>query len=424
MVQTAVSACRERTGAPPRWGWFVPGRIEVLGKHTDYAGGRSLVAAVPRGFVIVAAPREDGIVSVVDARYRDAVDINPADHDRVYRGWTNYAAVVSRRLARNFPGAPLGATIVLVSDLPRAAGLSSSSALVVGLSLALIERGGLEARPEWQAAIRSRLDLAGYLGAVENGLSFPGLAGSSGVGTHGGSEDHTAILTGRQHHVRAYSYLPVRHLEDAALPEDWCFAVMGSGVRADKAGSVRGPYNRASLATRALGSVWRLRVGGGAATLGEAVVDQPEAAAALARALAAGGGHDGFDQEMLMRRLAHFVAENDRVSAAVRAFASADAPAIGDLAAGSQRDADVLLDNQVPATRALAAAALDSGAFAATSFGAGFGGSVWALVRAGEADDVAARWRAAYARQVPDAGETEAFVTRPGPAALRVFATE
>jgi galactokinase len=373
---------------------------------------------------MVAAPRDDGIVSVVDARWHDAVEIDPGDDERPYRGWTNYAAVVSRRLARNFPGAPLGATIVMISDLPRAAGLSSSSALVVGLSLVLIERGGLETRPEWQAAIRTRLDLAGYLGAVENGLSFPGLAGSSGVGTHGGSEDHTAILTGRPNQVLAYSYLPVQHLGDAALPDDWCFAVMGSGVRADKAGSVRGPYNRASLATRALGSVWRLRVGGEAATLGEAVLDQPDAVAALERAVAAGDGHDGFDREALTRRLAHFVAENSRVSAAVRAFLSADAPAIGELAAASQRDADVLLDNQVPETRALAAAALESGAFAASSFGAGFGGSVWALVRSAEADDAAARWQAAYARQVPDAGETEAFVTRPGPAALRVFPTE
>ncbi|MGH7448520.1 MAG: galactokinase family protein, partial [Longimicrobiales bacterium] len=45
--------------------FFVPGRIEVLGKHTDYAGGRSLLAAVHRGFVVAAAPRPDGAVQVI-----------------------------------------------------------------------------------------------------------------------------------------------------------------------------------------------------------------------------------------------------------------------------------------------------------------------------------------------------------------------
>ncbi len=41
----------------PRHAWWVPGRIEVFGKHTDYAGGRTLVCPVPRGFAVVAAPR-------------------------------------------------------------------------------------------------------------------------------------------------------------------------------------------------------------------------------------------------------------------------------------------------------------------------------------------------------------------------------
>src|SRR6185369_2257727 len=52
-------------------GWFVPGRIEVLGKHTDYAGGRSLLCAVERGFCIVARPRADAVVRIADA----AVDV-------------------------------------------------------------------------------------------------------------------------------------------------------------------------------------------------------------------------------------------------------------------------------------------------------------------------------------------------------------
>src|SRR4051812_15865532 len=54
-------------GAPVR-AWWVPGRLEVFGKHTDYAGGRTLVCAVPRGFAVTASRRADGILNIVDAR--------------------------------------------------------------------------------------------------------------------------------------------------------------------------------------------------------------------------------------------------------------------------------------------------------------------------------------------------------------------
>jgi galactokinase len=421
LVDRAAASFERRAGRPPQWGWFVPGRIEVFGKHTDYAGGRSLVAAVPRGFAVVGAARDDRILTVEDARWRDAVEIDPGDPDRRFKGWTNYAAVVVRRFAGNFPGAPLGADISIASDLPRAAGLSSSSALVVGLALALIRRGGLEARPEWRAAIDNLLDLAGYLGGVENGLSFRSLEGTSGVGTHGGSEDHTAILNGRAGTLRAFAYVPVRHLADAPLPADWRFIVMSSGIRADKAGSVRGQYNRASLATRVLIDIWRER-GGEGVTLGD-LVQRPGSADALDRMLEAGRFGD-FGAGELRQRLRHFESEDARVPAAVAAFRAGDAAALGDLAAASQRDADLLLGNQIEETRELAALARSAGAFAASSFGAGFGGSVWALAPRDAAAEVAARWHRAYSQVYPATADVHSFVTSPSPGATLLFATE
>jgi galactokinase len=337
----AATALARHAGRPARWGWFVPGRIEVFGKHTDYAGGRSLVAAVPRGFAVAASPRDDGIVSVVDARWRDAVDVDPLDDTRTFKGWTNYVAVVARRLADNFRGAPLGADLVIASDLPRAAGLSSSSALVVGLALALIRRAALDAAPAWRASIRSGFDLGGYLGAVENGLTFGGLAGTGGVGTHGGSQDHNAILNGRPGQVSAYAYLPVRHLADAALPADWRFIVLSSGIRADKAGSVRARYNRASLATRALVELGQRlgpapeagASGAGPATLA-AMLTEPGRVEALASLAAA--GHGAFTGEELTRRLRHFVAEDGRVLPAADAVRRRDA-AVGGGGGGPPR---------------------------------------------------------------------------------------
>ena len=109
--------------------WWVPGRLEVFGTHTDYAGGRTLVCALPRGFAVVAHHRRDGMVRVTDARREQDLQLVP--QDEILRadspsqfGWRRYVAVVARRLARNFPGAAFGTDIVIASDLPRAAGMN------------------------------------------------------------------------------------------------------------------------------------------------------------------------------------------------------------------------------------------------------------------------------------------------------------
>src|SRR5512143_3352244 len=127
-----------------RWSLWVPGRIEVLGKHTDYAGGRSLLCATEYGVCLAAAPRTDAQVVVRDLRKRPTVTaaLDPSLAVPA-RGWANYVMTVTRRLSRNFPDARRGADVVLASDLPAASGLSSSSALMVSLFLALAEINGL-----------------------------------------------------------------------------------------------------------------------------------------------------------------------------------------------------------------------------------------------------------------------------------------
>jgi len=419
LAADAAAALRSATGQPPRWGWFAPGRIEVFGKHTDYAGGRSLVAAVPRGFALVGAPRDDGRVRVIDARWHDAIEIDAADRTTEYRGWANYIAVVVRRFAYNFPGAALGADLAIASDLPRAAGVSSSSALVVAVATALTRRAGLDRRDDFRAAIATPLDLAGYLGAVENGLTFKTLASVDGVGTHGGSEDHTAILTCRADRLSAYSYVPVRHVGDVVMPSGWCFVVASSGVHADKAGSARDRYNRASLLTRALVDIWNAASAMPAPTLA-AVCAAPGAEGEL-RQMVTRQRRSEYSADDLLRRLSHFVAEDGRIPDAVAAFRDADAGRLGTMSDGSQRDADELLGNQIPETRTLAALARANGAVAASSFGAGFGGSVWAIVPKADAPGFSNAWVAAYRTACPEATNVEWFVTRPSPAVTEII---
>jgi galactokinase len=236
---------------PPALALFVPGRIEVLGKHTDYAGGRSLLCAVERGFCLVACPRADRRVRIADAATGEdaSFDLNP--DLAVNEGhWAAYPMTVARRVARNFPGARAGADISFISDLPPASGMSSSSALLTAVFLALSALNGLESDGGFRRDVRSPEDLAGYLGTVENGQSFGSLEGDRGVGTFGGSEDHTAMLCCRAGRLSQYSFCPVRHEREIPLPDDLTFVVGVSGVVAEKTGAARDRCNRVSAAAQ------------------------------------------------------------------------------------------------------------------------------------------------------------------------------
>ncbi|MGH9465717.1 MAG: galactokinase family protein, partial [Terriglobales bacterium] len=127
----------------PTRAWFVPGRVELLGKHTDYAGGRSLLCALERGFCLLAAPRPDRRMRLLDIRSGQ-----PAEFDvdqAVPLNWARYPALVARHLAAE-GRLPLGADIAFASDLPPSAGMSSSSAFIVASYCALVGDGELGER--------------------------------------------------------------------------------------------------------------------------------------------------------------------------------------------------------------------------------------------------------------------------------------
>ena len=146
----ALSITGQAGRSPPSLAFFVPGRIEVLGKHTDYAGGRALVAAAERGFCMVALPRDDRQMIVIDARTGETLRFHVDPELQPQAGsWSNYPMTVARRVARDFPGAWRGAAVAFCSDLPPAAGMSSSSALLAGIFLILAEVNQLPARDDY-----------------------------------------------------------------------------------------------------------------------------------------------------------------------------------------------------------------------------------------------------------------------------------
>ncbi len=404
--------------------WVVPGRIEVLGKHTDYAGGRSLLCAIERGLVLVAAPRADRTLHVLDAVRQGRVEIElaKAASVRSARGWPLYPNTVARRLVRNFGDAVGGVHIAMASGLPSAAGMSSSSALTVGLTLALAECGGLSATDAWNEALPTRLELAGYLGALENGFRYGKLDGDSGVGTMGGAQDHTAILCSDAGKLGMFAWAPARFERWVTWPTDHIFAIAVSGVVASKAGAVRGQYNRTARTVAHLLRSWNLATQRRDATLGEALRSAPTAFDRLGE-LAEREATPEFPAAHLRARLAQFRDESDvLVPEAAAALAAHDLTQFGRLVERSQHGAEGALENQVPETRMLARAAVAEGALAASAFGAGFGGSVWAMIPRREANAFVARWRNAYVAASPGiAARASWFCTLPAPPALEII---
>jgi galactokinase len=190
-----------------------------------------------------------------------------------------------------------------------------------------------------------------------------------------------------------FAFVPSRAIGAARVPDEWCFVVSTCGVKANKTGRVQDAYNKLSADAAALLDLWNTRGAGGPRAVSlAAALEAPGAADELRRLAGA-----------LTNRLEHFIREDARILAAMNAFSRGDAGELGRLSADSQHDAQHLLGNQIPETVTLCESARKAGAFGACSFGAGFGGAVWALVEARDAERFAGAWT------------RDAFALRPGP---------
>ena len=264
------------------------------------------------------------------------------------------------------------------------------------------------------ARSRRREQLAEYLGTIENGQSFGELAGERGVGTFGGSEDHTAILCASAGNLAQYAFCPVRLERTVPFPTDHVLVVATSGVAAEKTGAVREHYNRLSSMIVEILDRWQSATGERYPTLAAAIGASPGAAENIRQLLRA--------EAACLARFEHFLLEsNELIPAAADVLAQGDLAKLGILVDQSQQAAEQLLGNQVPETAFLARKARELGAIAASAFGAGFGGSVWALVPEAEADAFRARLTDAYAAVFPVAArQSEVLVTQAGPGAVEL----
>lgn len=407
--------------------WVVPGRIEVLGKHVDYAGGRSLLCCVNRALVMVARMRDDHAIVLRDAERAEEVRISGELREKDTVPWSVYPRTVYNRLASNFGKQHHGVDIALASNLPSAAGVSSSSALTVGLTLVLSAFWNLSSHPEWQANITDRLALAGYVGAIENGNNFGTLIGERGVGTQGGAQDQTGILCCTTNRLDIFRWMPVRHEQSVVWPSEYSFVVAVSGVIAAKTGKARERYNRAARTVQSIVTAWNEQTGSNVRSLREVLESAAgedritEVPHELLRILKMSGNSE-FSSSHLIARVEQFIDEVFvLVPDTALALAHHNLTAFGSLVDASQAGAERALENQVAETVHLQRIARNLHADAASAFGAGFGGSVWAMIPTHQAEAFLARWRERYIRMHPTAGaRSQFFITAPGPAAFEL----
>jgi galactokinase len=341
-----------------------PGRVNLIGEHIDYCGLPVFPMALRRSVHVAFQPRADRETRLVnrDPRFAPSVfavneNIPPAPAG----DWGNYARAAAQALAQRFPDLR-GVDALVDSDLPIAAGLSSSSALLVSMALAIMHANGVTLEP---------LELMELLAR-----------GERYVGTAGGGMDQAIILGARTGCASRIDFHPLR-LTPTAVPADWQFIVAWSLVHAEKSGAVRRAYNER---TRQCDEARRLV----AARLGQREdITYPAllAAASVEQLLeVAGATLSG----VLWRRFRHVVTEGTRVREAEAAMAALDLAAFGQLLDASHQSLRDDCEVSRPELDRLVELAREAGAAGARLTGAGFGGSIVALCRAERAPQVMA----------------------------------
>lgn len=338
--------------------WIVraPGRVNLIGDHTDYNGLPVFPLAVQRAVYLVCRARDDDRVRAVDADpaftpldFTIAGDIPPGEAG----SWGNYVRAAAQALARQGL-VTRGCDALVATDLPIAAGLSSSSALVIASALGLLTVNGRE----WD-----RLALADTMARAERY-----------VGTQGGGMDQTICLGAVRGHAAVIEFDPIR-LTPVPVPDDWRIIVADSLVRAEKSGAARDAYNeRGETCRQALAQV----------VVHEGLPDRVHSYADLqthrpaAHWLALG---ERILAPTALRRYRHTITEGDRVLAARAAMARGDLDAFGRLMMESHTSLAVDYEVSRPELNALVEIAIHAGAAGARLTGAGFGGCVVALAR-------------------------------------------
>ena len=368
-------------GYEPIGMWSAPGRVNLIGEHTDYNDGFVLPFAIDRRTILALGVREDRMLRVASGFAEELVEL-PLDElvPENLGGWSAYPLGVAWALGQH--GADLaavpGVDIFIESDVPVGAGLSSSAAIESAVALALNE--------VWQ------------LGLDRRTLARVGrLAENKAVGAPTGIMDQSASLLGE---LDRAVFLDCRSLDSELI--DLGFAAAGleiviidTGVTHEHAtGGYADRRESCELGARLLG-VETLR--------DLSVEDLPRAREIL--------------DEVTFRRVRHILTENQRVLDTVRTLRLEGPGAIGDFLDASHRSMRDDFEISVPELDLAVETAQQTGAIGARMTGGGFGGAAIALIKSEDVSRLMVAIDGAFAEHA--FGQPDMFVVRPSMGASR-----
>ena len=358
--ERARATFRQTFGYPPAAVAVAPGRINVVGEHTDYNQGFVLPAAIDRHVGVAMRPRRDDRIVLHSDRYARPIEL-PALPPRRQGNWADYVLGVAHELSKREGRCP-GFEAVIVSDLPVGSGLSSSGALEVAVAAAMLDAGGVE---------MPLIDIARICQAAENDF----------VGAQTGIMDQFTALKARAGNAML---LDCRSLEDEQVPlpdTRFSWLLADTKVHHELASSA---YNERRAECEAAANALGLK----------SLRDATEAD--LAR----------IDDPVYQRRARHVVTENARTllaADALRRRASAELGPILFASHASLRDDFAVscaeLDCLVELARGMPPV------MGARMMGGGFGGCVLILLEAGGVDDVQHHLLEGYAQEFNRAPE-------------------
>ncbi|MFC9890882.1 galactokinase [Streptomyces pilosus] len=348
-------------GAAPQGVWAAPGRVNLIGEHTDYNDGFVMPFALPHTAVAAVSRRDDGVLRLhsadVDAPVAElrVEDLTPGTD----KGWTAYPAGVVWALRE--AGHPVtGADVHLASTVPAGAGLSSSAALEVVVALALNDLYALGLRGRQLARLCQRAENV-YVGAPV------------------GIMDQTASACCESGHAL---FLDTRDLSRRQIP----FDLAAEGMRLLVVDTrVKHSHSEGEYGKRRAGCEQ------GAALLGvDALRDLPyeDLDAALARL---------GDEEEVRRLVRHVVTEDARVERVVALLEAGDTRAIGPVLVEGHVSLRDDFRVSCPELDLVVDAAVDAGALGARMTGGGFGGSAIVLTEEGDVPAVTKAVEEAFA---------------------------
>ena len=371
--------------APPTLLACAPGRVNLIGEHTDYNGLSVFPMALQRNVAYLVRPRDDARVRLVnrEARYpAREFEIGSAIAPFAQGDWGNYVKAAAQELAARFP-IRRGFDAAIDGNVPLAAGLSSSSATLVGALLALLRVNRVELPLDELQELAARAERY--------------------VGVAGGGMDQAISLGGRAGHALLIDFAPVR-MQPTPMPADWRFVVSNTLVAAEKSGAARAAYNARTRECReALARFLAYpECAGLPASWYGLVHGVPRERLLALGALALEG--------VLRKRFRHVVSEGARVEEARVAMLRGDARAFGHLMDASHASLRDDYEVSSPELDELVAIAREAGALGARLTGAGFGGCSVALCLEREAPRVVAALEKRYFAARPRGENEPVFV--------------